>query len=61
MIDDAPLSPVWQTDALPVGDGHVLHVEQSGHPQGLPVLCLHGGPASGLSPAHRRFFDPARY
>ena len=51
----------WREFALDVGDGHRLHVEQSGNPDGLPVVCLHGGPASGLSVAHRRFFDPARY
>jgi proline iminopeptidase len=25
------------------------------------VLFLHGGPGAGAAPAHRRFFDPARY
>jgi len=51
----------WNAFALDVGDGHQLHVEQSGNPEGLPVVCLHGGPASGMSIAHRRFFDPERY
>lgn len=47
--------------ALDVGDGHRLHVEQSGAPDGLPVICLHGGPGSGMAAAHRQFFDAARY
>lgn len=46
---------------LEVGDGHRIWFEEAGNPQGLPVVCLHGGPASGSTPAQRRFFDPARY
>lgn len=46
---------------LDVGDGHSLYVEQSGHPEGRPVLVLHGGPGGGCSPFMRRFFDPAHY
>ena len=44
-----------------VGDGHQLHVEQSGRPDGTPVIVLHGGPGGGCSPYMRRFFDPAHY
>jgi len=43
------------------GDGHSLYWEQCGNPEGVPVLFLHGGPGAGLSPSHRRFFDPAYY
>lgn len=46
---------------LAVGDGHVLMVEQSGNPQGQPVIVLHGGPGGGCSPLMRRFFDPERW
>ena len=46
---------------LDVGDGHRLYVEQCGHPQGAPVIVLHGGPGGGCSPAMRRYFDPAHY
>lgn len=46
---------------LDVGDGHRLYVEQYGHPEGRPVLVLHGGPGGGCSPFMRRFFDPAHY
>lgn len=46
---------------LDVGDGHRIHVEQCGNPEGLPVLVLHGGPGGGTSPAMRRFFDPSTY
>ncbi|MBC7137524.1 MAG: prolyl aminopeptidase [Defluviimonas sp.] len=46
---------------LEVGEGHRLYMEQCGHPQGLPVLVLHGGPGGGCSPAMRRYFDPSVY
>jgi proline iminopeptidase len=56
-----PESPPLRTHALAVAHGHVLHVEESGHPAGICALVLHGGPGSGSSPLLRRFFDPARY
>lgn len=40
---------------------HTMYWETSGNPDGIPVVFLHGGPGSGASPSHRRFFDPARY
>lgn len=44
-----------------VGDGHHIYVEQSGNPNGIPVVVLHGGPGGGCSPAMRRYFDPQIY
>jgi len=46
---------------LEVGGPHRLYWEESGNPEGQPVLFLHGGPGGGCSPVHRRFFDPDRY
>lgn len=40
---------------------HRIHVEESGNPQGIPVVFLHGGPGAGCEPFQRRFFDPRRY
>nr|WP_233171757.1 prolyl aminopeptidase [Dyella sp. ASV21] len=51
----------YRTWRLAVDDIHELYVEECGNPQGLPVVFLHGGPGAGLSPYHRRFFDPTRY
>ena len=56
-----PLIKPFDVRMLPVGDGHRVYVEQCGSPQGVPVLCLHGGPGGGCSPTMRRFFDPAHY
>ena len=46
---------------LPVSGRHSLYWEEVGNPDGLPVLFLHGGPGSGTSKTHRRFFDPGVY
>jgi len=46
---------------LDVGQGHQLYVEESGSPQGIPVLFVHGGPGAGCTPDDRRYFDPERY
>lgn len=40
---------------------HLLHVEISGNPSGIPVLFLHGGPGSGCRPHAHRFFNPLHY
>lgn len=42
-------------------EGHRIYCEECGNPEGLPVLFLHGGPGSGCTADHRRFFDPQRY
>ena len=52
-----PIAPN-ATHRLDVGDGHKLYVEDSGNPDGIPVIFLHGGPGAGVSPLHRRMFDP---
>jgi proline iminopeptidase len=40
---------------------HTMYWEESGNPDGVPVLYLHGGPGGGTSPRARRFFDPQHY
>ena len=54
----APLEP-FDSFRLRVSDLHELHVEQAGNPAGRPVVFFHGGPGAGISPLHRRFFDPS--
>jgi proline iminopeptidase len=49
----------FRTHRLDVGDGHTLHVEECGNPDGLPTVFLHGGPGGGAKPSQRRTFDPA--
>ena len=50
-----------QTGHLRVSDLHEVYWEESGNPDGLPVIGLHGGPGGGSSPEMRRFFDPLVY
>jgi proline iminopeptidase len=51
----------YQTFFLETGSQHAVYAEQSGNPDGIPVIFLHGGPCSGTKPDHRRFFNPELY
>ena len=51
----------YSTGFLAVDDIHTLYWEQSGNPDGVPIVLLHGGPGAGATPDHRRFFDPHFY
>ncbi|WP_172651154.1 prolyl aminopeptidase [Rhodococcus opacus] len=55
-----PLEP-YRFGHLDVGDGQQMYWEQSGNPDGKPVVFLHGGPGGGTDPAQRQFFDPQVY
>jgi proline iminopeptidase len=46
---------------IAVDSPHELYVEESGNPEGIPVLVVHGGPGGGCEDYHRRFFDAERY
>jgi proline iminopeptidase len=51
----------YRTGRLRVSALHDLYFEESGNPQGKPVVFLHGGPGGGTNPAMRRFFNPKVY
>jgi proline iminopeptidase len=51
----------YDAGTIDVGDGHTLYWERCGTRGAKPVVFLHGGPGSGISPGQRRQFDPARY
>ena len=46
---------------LAVSKPHVLYLEETGNPQGVPVIVLHPGPGAGGDTHLRRFFDPQHY
>ena len=46
---------------LAVERPHELYVDESGTPDGLPVVFVHGGPGAGCDEASRRWFDPTVY
>jgi proline iminopeptidase len=56
-----PAIKPFDSQMLAVGQGHSLYIEQTGNPQGLAVLFLHGGPGAGMGGDYRRFFDPQLY
>ena len=51
----------FESGMLDVGDGHTIYWERVGTKGAKPAVFLHGGPGGGISPSHRRLFDPARY
>ena len=57
------LKPIeaFATTWLETADGQQIYLEQSGNPDGIPVIYCHGGPGGGSSPFHRQLFDPALY
>ena len=56
-----PEIKAYNSQRLRVQTPHEIYVEESGDPQGIPVVFVHGGPGAGCSPRNRRFFDPERY
>ncbi|MER8430580.1 prolyl aminopeptidase [Mesorhizobium caraganae] len=51
----------FESGMLDVGDGHTIYWERSGTKGAKPAVFLHGGPGGGISPKHRRLFDPKLY
>lgn len=46
---------------LQVDSTHLLYIEETGNPEGIPVIVLHPGPGMGVDGHLRRFFDPQLY
>ncbi|MBT4493449.1 MAG: prolyl aminopeptidase [Gammaproteobacteria bacterium] len=46
---------------LKVDDVHELYLDESGTPDGIPVIFVHGGPGSGCEFNSRCFFNPEKY
>ncbi len=61
LLDFYPEIEPFQTGRLKVSDIHEIYYEQVGNPKGKPIIFLHGGPGGGISPDHRRYFDPKFY
>ncbi|MEL6578321.1 MAG: prolyl aminopeptidase [Cyanobacteria bacterium J06621_12] len=55
-----PIEPYHQ-GMLKVSELHTIHYEESGNPQGKPVIFLHGGPGGGITPMYRQYFDPQQW
>ena len=55
-----PIEP-YNDFFLKVSKLHTIFVEESGNPEGKPVIFLHGGPGGGSEPIYRQYFDPQRW
>ncbi len=55
-----PIEP-YNQGKLKVSELHTIHYEESGNPQGKPVIFLHGGPGGGIVPMYRQYFNPQQW
>ena len=51
----------YHDGALSVSDLHTIYFEESGNPNGKPVIFLHGGPGGGIEPVYRQYFNPEKW
>ena len=51
----------YNTLRLQVSDLHNIYVEESGNPNGRPVIFLHGGPGGGIESIYRQYFNPEKW
>jgi proline iminopeptidase len=56
-----PEIEAYNTGFLKVSELHNMYYEESGNPNGKPVVFLHGGPGGGVAPHFRRYFDPKKW
>lgn len=57
----ASKNPIFNEQKVSVSGGHTLWIEQSGNPNGIPVLYIHGGPGAGLGRNYQWPFDLEKY
>ncbi|HEY9690657.1 MAG TPA: prolyl aminopeptidase [Oculatellaceae cyanobacterium] len=55
-----PIEP-YKEGNLQVSDLHTIAFEESGNPEGKPIVVLHGGPGGGCPPFYRQYFDPSKW
>jgi proline iminopeptidase len=55
-----PIEP-YKQGKLQVSQLHTIHFEESGNPQGKPIVLLHGGPGGGCPPVYRQYFHPEKW
>ncbi len=61
MLTFYPEIKPYQRHQIAVEAPHEIYVDESGNPEGIPVLFVHGGPGAGCGKYDRRFFDPEVY
>jgi proline iminopeptidase len=53
-----PLRQPYNEGYLKVSEIHTIYFEESGNPEGKPIILLHGGPGGGCPPFYRQYFNP---
>ena len=61
LLDLFPVIEPYSSGYMSVQNPHEIYWSQSGNPDGVPILYVHGGPGAGCSPNANRFFDPDYY
>ena len=56
-----PAIEPYRQGRLKVSALHEIYFEESGNPDGKPVVFVHGGPGAGTDARQRRLFDPRKY
>ncbi|MEM6754913.1 MAG: prolyl aminopeptidase, partial [Cyanobacteria bacterium P01_C01_bin.38] len=56
-----PPREAYQEGKLKVSDLHTIYFEESGNPQGKPIVVLHGGPGGGCPNYYRQYFNPEKW
>ncbi|MGB6300891.1 MAG: prolyl aminopeptidase, partial [Rivularia sp. (in: cyanobacteria)] len=56
-----PSREAYQEGKLQVSDLHTIYFEESGNPQGKPIVVLHGGPGGGCPSYYRQYFNPEKW
>ncbi len=61
LLEFYPSIKPYNTGRLKVSEIHEIYFEESGNPEGKPVLIVHGGPGGGSNGLMRRYHDPDHY
>ncbi|WP_020410666.1 alpha/beta fold hydrolase [Hahella ganghwensis] len=61
MLTPYPEITPYRSGSIDIDETHLLHFDETGNPEGLPVFVLHDGPGGGSDAFHRRLFDAERF
>lgn len=61
MSDLYPITSPYTHYRLSASRLHSIYIEETGNPNGIPVLFIHGGPGGGISANYSAMFNPDVY
>ena len=61
MLNHYPNIKPYATHNINIDEHHIIYVEESGNPNGIPLLFVHGGPGTGCDPINRCYCDPEKF